>query len=217
MERILSTPELKVEEQFNFFERDLRIELAAAKIEHYEKGSRIHRQNAFLVSLPILLEGSLRIFRQTEDREILLYYVNKGETCMMSLLSCYGQTPMNAAMEASENSELILVPRIKVYEWQRKYASWNDYVIKTFAQRQEQLLDSFDSLAFSSIDKRIKDYLIRLSSRTKQQIISITHQELANELGTTRVVISRILKCLELEGAIELLRGAIKVKDLKLN
>lgn len=199
------------------FENELRQEIFEGKRERFEKGDIVVMQNSYFKSLPLLLKGSMRVYRQTEDREIMLYYVSPGETCMLTLVSSLENKPSSVEISAVEPCELILIPATKVIEWQCKYPSWNEFMIHTFAQKHEQLLKSFDGVAFSKMDQRIKDYLEQLTYKNQNPVINITHQQLANELGTTRVVISRILKCLEIEGAVELLRGAIKVKNLKLN
>ena len=196
------------------FEEKLKFEIESYRIDHLQKGEIIIKQDTFVKSLPLLVEGNLRVFRHTEDREILFYYIQKGETCGMTLAACLERKRINLEIVAAQQSEVLWIPQGKVSEWLMKYRSWNEFIIRTFTHRQMQMVESFDEIAFHKIDKRIKDYLYDLFKEKQNPVIAITHQELANELGTTRVVISRILKNLELEGTIQLLRGAIKVKKL---
>jgi CRP/FNR family transcriptional regulator, anaerobic regulatory protein len=211
--------DLKIEScsEINRFENDLKKQLAECRCEKFLKGEIIVRQNSYIKVLPVLLSGQIRVSRQTEDKELLLYYVNREETCMVSLVACLEDRPLgNIELVAVKDSEVMMIPRDKVYEWKRLFPTWNEYIFRTFSRSQLRLLESLDSLAFSRVDERIKNYLSAVSSRERRNIIEITHQELANELGTSRVVISRILKELELKGAIELLRGSIIIKNLKL-
>ena len=201
-------------EHFFLFEQPLRQELFSYKTGYAKKGEIIVKQHSYVKLLPLLLEGSLRVYKQTEDREILCYYIQKGGTCALSLGACLEDKKVQCEVVASQTCEMFLIPSLTVKEWQRKYSTWNQYIISTFTQRQQQLLDIFGEVAFSKMEKRINDYLCELMHEQHSFILSITHQELANELGTTRVVVSRILKHMELSGAIQLLRGSIKVKKL---
>jgi CRP/FNR family transcriptional regulator len=197
-----------------FFTDDLLKNLGKCKTEKFEKGKTIIRQDFYVNVLPIVLSGSLRVFRKTEEKEILIYYIHPSETCIVTLNCLIDQKASYVEVSAANTSEVILVPLHKVVELQRKNASWNNFLLKNFFSKSQQLFKLFDDLAFASMDKRIKNHLYQLASKNNE-IIYITHQELANELGTSRVVISRILKHLELEGLIALLRGAIQLKDIK--
>jgi CRP/FNR family transcriptional regulator len=198
----------------SFFTEDLLKNLDNCKKEKFEKGKTIVRQDFYVNVLPIVLSGSLRVFRKTEEKEILIYYVHPSETCIVTLNCLIDQKASYVEVAASSPCEVILVPLNKVVEWQRNNACWNNFLLKNFFSKSQQLFKLFDDLAFAPMDKRIKNHLYQLASKNNE-IIYITHQELANELGTSRVVISRILKHLELEGLIALLRGAIQLKDIK--
>ena len=176
-----------------------------------EKDEVVVREGQYLKVLPLVISGSIRVFQQSEGREILLYYVQSGETCIMSLTSCFfnNQSPSQAVAE--EQTEILCVPTKFIQEWQRKYNEWNEFVIKTFQGRYDELLNSFNSVVFNNIETRIIDYLKCYSLKQKTDTIPATHLALANELGTTRVVVSRILKNFEQLGKIKLLRGGIKI------
>jgi CRP/FNR family transcriptional regulator len=105
----------------------------------------------------------------------------------------------------------LAVPAKFITQWQKEYNSWNDFVIRTFRNRYDELLNTFESVAFDHIDKRVLEYLQGRVSKQNKREVEISHQELANELGTTRVVVSRILKQFETDGLIELNRGSIKI------
>jgi CRP/FNR family transcriptional regulator, anaerobic regulatory protein len=183
--------------------------LSSGKVIEGKKGDLLIREGQRLDFLPIVIRGSVRVYRQWEDREILLYYVKPGETCMMSLSSAYFNNVSAANGMANEDSEILVVPARLVSEWQLKYPSWNQYIIHTFRSRYDELLSSFGSVAFDPIHIRAKEYLVRRSRTDGTARINISHQTLANELGTTRVVISRVLKQFEQEGILEQHRGYV--------
>ena len=129
----------------------------------------------------------------------------------MSLSACFFNNESPSQAVANEKTQAITVPARFVTQWQKQYASWNEFVIRTFRNRYDELLNAFESIAFDHIDKRTLEYLRKKASKQKDKKIEISHQELANELGTTRVVISRILKQFESDKLVKLHRGFIRV------
>jgi len=176
------------------------------QIRPFDKNDIIVREGQFVKDIPIVLSGSLRVFQTREEREILLYYVETAQTCMMSLSACFYNSQSPSQAMATEKSELLLVPAKFVTEWQKQYASWNTYVIKTFRNRYDELLNAFESVAFDKIQLRILNYL---KKKQTDGTVTISHHQLANELGTTRVVVSRILKEYETAKKIKISRGKI--------
>lgn len=166
--------------------------------------------------IPLLLEGSIRVYRQDPevDREILLYYIEPGETCMMSIVASFTNMTSQVNAITEKQSKMLLIPVLKVKDWQLRYPAWNTFIINTFLNRYTELLTAFNEMCFQNVDKRLESYLRQYSKRQGIDIVSLTHQELANELGTTRVVISRLLKSMEKEGMLELKRGLIELKSL---
>ncbi|RRB06327.1 Crp/Fnr family transcriptional regulator [Larkinella rosea] len=196
-----------------FTESGLRQEmLTHGKFITVDKDDTIVREGQFLDFLPIVIKGEIRVFQQKEDREILLYYVREGQTCMMSLSAAYFSQTSTSYGVATKPSEIFVFPTRLVNDWQLKYSSWNAFLIQTFRSRYDELLDSFESVAFDPIDKRILTYLKNRSQKDHSSKIVISHQNLAYELGTTRVVISRILKSFEQQGKVKLFRGYIQLK-----
>src|SRR5258705_4812085 len=197
----------------SFPEPELQKEiLKHGKILKAKKGDILIKEGQFLNFLPIVIHGQLRVYQQKEDREILLYYVGPEQTCMMSLSSAYFNNTSAANGMAVEPTDLLILPAKLIAEWQLKYASWNKFIIRTFRSRYDELLLSFGSVAFDPIPARVKEYLTKRSKSDGSKKIPVSHQTLANELGTTRVVISRILKQFEQEGMINQFRGHIELK-----
>lgn len=133
---------------------------------------------------------------------------------MMSLVACFGDSISKVYAVTEKKSRLLLIPTTRVREWQKKYNSWNSFVINTFLKRYTELLRAFDELSFKNIDVRIQRYLEDYSERNVTKSIKRTHHEIANELGTSRVVVSRILKNMENAGIVELRRGFDQIEKI---
>ena len=194
----------------SFREPELQEEMVHhGKIVTAQKGDVLIREGQRLDFLPVVIDGSIRVFRQSEDREILLYYVGPGETCMMSLSSAYFNNISSANGTAMRKTDILVLPARLIAEWQMRYPSWNQYIIHTFRNRYDELLSSFGSVAFDPVPTRVKEYLLKRSKTDGSLSVAVSHQTLANELGTTRVVISRILKQFEQEGFLKQFRGHV--------
>jgi CRP/FNR family transcriptional regulator, anaerobic regulatory protein len=195
-----------------FTEPELRSEiLKHGKVIQAKVGDVLIKEGQHLNFLPIVIKGKIRVHQQMDDREILLYYVGPRETCMMSLSAAYMNYNSTAYGTAAEISEILILPAYLIAEWQLKYPSWNQYIIKTYKNRYDELLNSFGNVAFKPISSRVKEYLLTQATANKSKKVALSHQTLANELGTTRVVISRILKQFEKENVLKLSRGYIEL------
>jgi len=198
-------------------EEELKTEMESqCMVLTYNKDKTIVEAGSFMQVIPLVLKGSIRVFRRDcdMDREILLYYIDPGQTCMMSLVACFGDSISKVYAVTEKKSRLLLIPTTRVREWQKKYNSWNSFVINTFLKRYTELLRAFDELSFKNIDVRIQRYLEDYSERNVTKSIKRTHHEIANELGTSRVVVSRILKNMENAGIVELRRGFDQIEKI---
>jgi len=195
-----------------FHEPGLREEiLEHCELQIFEKSEVVVREGQFVKVVPIVVSGMLRVYQTKEEREILLYHVEPSQTCMMSLSACFFNNESPSQAVAKEKTQAITVPTRYVTKWQKEYSSWNEFVIRTFRNRYDELLNTLESIAFDHIDKRVLEYLRSIVSKQQSKEVEISHQQLANELGTTRVVISRILKQFEIDKHVKLHRGFIKV------
>ncbi len=185
--------------------------LQTANLVSLNKGDILVRDGQYVKFLPIVLTGAIRVYQQKEDREILLYYVRAGETCTMSLAAAYFNNKSTSHGVATEPTEALIFPAQLIMEWQMKYPSWNKYVMRMFRCRYDALIGSLERVVFEHINVRVLEYLKNKSQSEARDMVDISHQHLANELGTTRVVISRILKQFERDKKIKLFRGAIRM------
>ena len=177
----------------------------------FDKGDIIVREGQYVKVVPIVISGTIRVFQTNEDRQILLYYVEQSQTCIMCLSACFYDNKIPARAIAVTKTEVLAIPTKYVTQWQRRFSSWNDFVIRAFRNRYDELLSTFKSVAFDHTNARVLDYLKNRASKQQTNKLEISHQQLANELGTTRVVISRILKQYQLENIISLRRGSIQL------
>jgi CRP/FNR family transcriptional regulator len=182
------------------------------KLLSFKKGDVIVKDGQYVKFLPIVLSGAIRVFQQKEDREILLYYVKAEETCTMSLAAAYFNNKSTSHGVVTEPAEVMIFPADLINQWQLKYPSWNRYVMHMFRKRYDELIGSFEGVAFEHIDVRVLEYLKNKALADGCKTINLSHQQLADELGTTRVVISRILKEYERQGKINLFRGRIELR-----
>lgn len=175
-------------------------------------GMKLMEIGEYVRSMPLLISGAIKILREDkEGDELLLYFLERGDTCAMTMSCCLGQTKSEIRAVAETNATLVMIPIQKMEEWTGKYKSWRNFVFQSYHHRLQELLETIDSIAFLKMDKRLLKYLKEKVQVTGDNIIHNTHQEIAYELHTSRVVISRLLKKLEKLGKIELHRNSIKV------
>lgn len=195
------------------FEFELLQELAqAGTLLAIDEGHILMSVGSYIRSVPIILEGSVKILRPDNDgKEALLYYLGGMDSCAMSLTCCLGQKQSEILAVAEEKTRLISVPIEKVEEWMMKYNSWKQFVFMTYQRRFEDLLNTIDQIAFHKLDERLLMLLKRKSKACNCKIFVITHEELANELATSREVVSRLLKQLEKIGKVKISRNKVEL------
>ena len=154
--------------------------------------------------IPFVKKGCVRVFVENNDidKEQLLYYVNEGQTCLMSMIASFGDKKSRVSAITETDCEIIAVSNSKVREWQKVFTEWNDLIIDLFVMRYHELLETIDALSFKKIDQRLYDYLYKLVNEAGMVDIKKTHLDIARDLSTSREVITRALKKLQLEGKI---------------
>jgi CRP/FNR family transcriptional regulator len=167
-------------------------------IKSFPAGSIILNENSYIQFIPIVQKGILRVIRTGEDgREILLYYIQPGESCIMSFLGSLHHEKSKVLATVEEDAELLLIPATKAGEWLKEFPEWTDFIFKLYHKRFEELLTVVNAVAFQRLDDRLLHLLQQKASLFQSKEIKITHQQLADELGTTREVVSRLVKQLE--------------------
>ncbi len=207
----------ELEEAYGFlFEKELLEEIAeVGTLKQVSAGDRIMDIGNYVSSMPLLLHGAIKILREDPDgNELLLYFLERGDTCAMTLSCCLGQTKSEIRAVAETDAGLIMVPINKMEEWTAKYKSWRNFVFESYHTRLSEMLDTIDTIAFLNMDERLIRYLRDKAKINQDENVQSTHQQIAYDLHTSRVVISRLLKKLEIEGKISLQRNQIKILDL---
>lgn len=162
--------------------------------------------------IPIVLSGLLMVMTKDEHgNELFLYNLEGGQTCAMSITCCLEGKKNAFYVVAEEDSELWMVPMAYMDSWIQKYLSFRKFVFRSYQTRFDELLSAVDSMAFMKMDERLYKYLLDKKQVTGSYVIAKTHQQIANELNTSRVVVSRLLKQLEREDKIEQKRNRIEI------
>jgi CRP/FNR family transcriptional regulator len=163
-----------------------------------------------LQMIPIVIEGSIKISRENDNgEELLLYYIEGGDTCAMSLQCCTRKIDSQIKATSIEPSLLLMFPAEHMEHWMDQYKSWRQYILGSYHTRMLELMESIDAIAFMNLDQRLLKYLSDQAKILGSVEINHTHQQVADDLHSSRVVISRLLKQLETKGEIKLLRNKI--------
>lgn len=204
-----------VESYGYLFEDQLIDEIVKVGIlKSFNEGETIIDYGQNVKFVPLLFEGAIKILRQDNDGdELLLYYLERGDTCTMTMTCCIGQAKSEIKAIAESKSELILIPVENVGKWVQEYKSWMAFVFESYSNRFSEMLEAIDSLAFTNMHERVYTYLKNKVLVNKSTELNATHQDIAYDLHTSRVVVSRILKRLEKEGKIKLHRNKLDVLE----
>ena len=173
-------------------------------LQNVSKNSYIIEQDKYIKWLALVISGKVRVWQENEDRQILLYYVSPVQTCVLSLSAVFRDCKSIVNAKTEEETTIIKIPVRHAAEWSFKYNSWNKFTLNSFIFSYEDLLHSYKNLAFNKIDKRLLEYIRSISKKNNSQYIKLSHSQLAKEIGTTREVVSKILKQFELIGLVNL-------------
>lgn len=195
----------------NIFEESLLEEIAeVSAIIDFKEGDQLIQIGEYIRRMPLLLSGAIKILREDRDEgELLLYFLERGDTCAMTLACCMGDTRSEIRAVAENTGSVAMIPVNKMAEWIGKYKSWRNFVFSSYNKRLSEMLAAIDNLAFMHMDERLMNYLQEKSKINNTKTIDKTHQEIAYDLNTSRVVVSRLLKAFENQGKIRLNRNSI--------
>jgi len=181
-------------------------------LSNFKEGDVIIDYGKYIRMMPIVVKGTIKVFRMDDSgNEILLYYLSSNESCSMAYSCCMEAKKSEVKAIAEDDVELIAIPHLKMEEWLCKYPSWKKYIMRSFNERFLELLKSIESIAFHKLDERLISYLKEKQRLSGSSVIKASHYLIADELATSRVVVSRLLKHLENDGKILLYRNEIKL------
>jgi len=179
-------------------------------VKQYPGGEIIMDYNQYVKMLPLVVEGSVKVMREgDEGKELLLYYLNSGETCSLSFTCCMMDKQSQIRTIADEHTTLIAIPLRYVDEWMLQYRTWKNFVMMAYDNRMLEFINTIDSIAFKNMDERLWEYLLQRAEVLKTDVLQTTHAEIANDLNASREAVSRLLKQLENLGRIQLGRNKI--------
>ena len=203
----------KLYEKFQYlFEAELINEICQyGQMKKFQEDELIMDIGTSVSYMPLVISGSVKIL--TEDKEgndLLLYYLELGDTCAVTLNCCTRSSRSNIKAITEEPSEMLFIPVEKMEEWMVKYKTWRQFVMDSYNIRLNEMVDAIDTLVFNSMEERLIKYLRDKAWINKSSILRITHSSIANDLHSSRVVISRLMKKLERDGIIQQGRNMVE-------
>ncbi|MBL4642648.1 MAG: Crp/Fnr family transcriptional regulator [Flavobacteriaceae bacterium] len=206
---------------FNFnykhlFEEELLTEiLSIGEYRKVNEGVELIDIGNEIKFMPLVINGAIKILREDEKGdELALYFIEQGDTCAMTITCCLGSARSNIRAIAERDTELLMIPVQKIEDWMDKYKSWQRFILQSYHERMQELLEAIDTIAFLNMDERLQKYLKDKAIVNKNELIQVTHKEIASDLHTSRVVVSRLLKALEKKGMIKLHRNQVHLLEI---
>lgn len=185
--------------------------LQESTVQEFPKGTEILRAHQYVKVLPIVLDGLVKVYSKFEEKELLLYYIEPAQSCVMTFNAALKNSPSKVFATTETDSKIILIPVQLLPEWLQKYPDFNELFYTQYNLRYSELLETISHLLLDKMDKRLYDYLKKKTALTSTNSIKMSHSQIANELGTAREVITRVLKKLENEEKVVQKGGEIKI------
>jgi CRP/FNR family transcriptional regulator, anaerobic regulatory protein len=189
----------------------LDILLKVSSVKEFPKGTVILREAQYVNVIPIVLSGLVKVYSKFDDKELLLYYIEPAQSCVMTFYAALKNTPSKVFATIEEDSKILLIPTLYLPGWLKNYPEVNELFYNQYNLRYSELLDTVGHLLLDRMDKRLYDHLKKKVDLSNNNAIKMSHSQIANELGTAREVITRVLKKLETEGKIFQKSGEIRI------
>lgn len=194
------------------FSAELQEEIATyGLIKEVPGGVEILKEGQYVKVIPIVLEGLVKVFTRAEEKELLLYYIDPAQSCIMSFSAGLSNVPSRIFAFTEDSSILLLLPSDRLGKWVRQYPQINELFFQQYNLRYTEMLDTINSLLFDKMDQRLYNYLVEKSKLKGEKILLLRHKQIAGELGTAREVITRVMKRLEQEGKVRQLPEGIQI------
>lgn len=205
---------LKQRYEYIFEEKLIDEILREGQFRKIEKGVCMIDKGDKITHMPLILEGAIKIVDEDKDgQEYLLYYLEMGDSCAMTMTCCLGGKKSEIRAITESNTSIIMIPIQRMEDWLIKYKSWRMFVFDSYDSRMKEMLETIDSLAFFNMEERLYKYLKDRAMVLQSAILEITHYRIANDLNTSRVVISRLMKKLMLDNKIKTNRNQVEVLE----
>ena len=180
-------------------------------LKEFSTGTEILREEQYVKVLPIVINGLVKVYSRFDEKELLLYYIEPAQSCVMTFYAALKNTPSKVFATTEEASKILLIPVQHLPNWLKEYPGFNELFYNQFNLRYSELLETIRHLLLDKMDKRLYDHIKKKSDLTKNNSVKMSHSQLANELGTAREVITRVLKKLETDEKVTQNAGEIKI------
>lgn len=185
--------------------------LEIGTIQTIPADTQILREGQYVKVVPLVIEGLIKVYTKQDDKELLLYYIQPQESCIMSFSASLTNEPSKVYAVTESDTKALLLPATEMNEWIKLYPNINTMFYSMFKLRYADLLDTINHIIFNKLDQRVLKHLNDKAELHGSKVIATTHKQIANELGTAREVVSRIIKKLEKEGLVLQLQDGIKI------
>ncbi|NND94319.1 MAG: Crp/Fnr family transcriptional regulator [Flavobacteriales bacterium] len=185
--------------------------LSVSDVKDIPKGTEILKEHQYVKVLPIVISGLIKVYSRFEEKELLLYYIQPQQSCVMTFYAALKNTPSKVFATTEEDSNVLLIPVRLLPNWLKEHSDFNELFYGQFNLRYSELLDTIGHLLLDRMDKRLYDHLSKKSELTSSHTIKMSHSQIASEMGTAREVVSRVLKKLELDGKVAQESGEIRI------
>ncbi|RYF87511.1 MAG: Crp/Fnr family transcriptional regulator [Chitinophagaceae bacterium] len=212
----MNNSEELVAAHFPSLQKELVQKIAAvSELKMFREGEVLMLTGQYIRSTMLVMEGLVKIYREDDEGgEFFMYYLDAGKACALSMICAARQDTSELTAKAVTDTTVIAIPLQYMDQWMTEYKSWYHFVLGTYRERFEELLQTVDHIAFRNMDERLVFYLKRHQEKLKSNIIPLTHTEIAQELNSSREVITRLLKKLSDKGLLRLHRQHIELIDL---
>ncbi len=216
---VLNVIEFNLHHHYPSLEKELVSKIAEiGEFKTFRQGEMIMRSGQYIRSVMLILEGLVKVFREDDEgNEFFMYYLEGGDACALTMIYTGKQNISELTAKVIKDTTIVAIPLSYMDQWMREYKSWYEFVLGSFKERFEELMQTIDQIAFRNMDERLVFYLKRYQEKLKTSRIDLTHTEIAQELNSSREVVSRLLKKLADKGMLRLHRQYIEVIDLGLS
>ena len=202
----------EIENRFSYLEKELIIEMQnVSVIKNFPKDTELVREGQYVKFIPLVLDGLVKVFTKFEDKELLLYYIQPEQSCIMSFSSCINNDKSKIFAITEEESSVLLIPSDKIAKWVIKFPTINMLFYQQYDLRYSEMIDTIHQMLYYKLDKRLLDYLSEKIKVTGKNPIKISHKEIANDLGTAREVVSRLVKKFEKQKILKQYHDSIEL------
>jgi len=208
--------QLEIEKRFQFLGKELLFELQHhSVVKTFEANTELVREGQYVKYIPLVISGLVKVFTEIEEKELLLYYIQPNQSCIMSFSSCINNDKSKIFALTEKITTVLLMPSDQIVKWVTEFPTINLLFYQQYDLRYSELVGTIHQLLHFKLDKRLMDYLSEKVKVTEKNPIKISHKEIANDLGTSREVVSRLVKKMERQNLLKQYHDCIEIFSFK--